>query len=723
MPYALPPGWAKTLRRLGVPVTSSFFCFTFVVVPPLSDLTGEEKLVDHVVLGILGAALGLAVSMAALSVAAYCGRTYGPDSDQSRAVLGISLALMSFVGGFVRSYSPRLTSASRIFLFYPIFLLTSEQAITFVKGSFFTNQFLVAVFAAAFSLVPTLVLSYFPSGPELGRLILGSIFTTCDLLPLSLSGVLHLEHPIAPTGARDEGDIEAADVGEDDASTQTYAEQTKMRGVLKVYTSQIVGLYASLKREVLLTKINPTDLAGVVAALQQVTRNPLLGRTSYMWEQRIPVAHKRQNRPPVPANVNGRIPGWTCSPLLSTMRHQPVRLPGLIRQRGVAEVCEQLVEILIASLRTTAVDLSAVCGWVLPSSVPSVSRRVLAQIEQELQGAIGDFQKILSSAIDQTYMMPSTEENEENYVATPTSTDHRTREQIECDVLRSDKDFFRLAFYLMALLHLARDVHDLLMIVLDVTIHAGDKRRWIFPTFDCLFLSAAGSPEIRMPGVPRRIALCRFIHLVRHSPHVHFAIKLAAGISLLSPPAFLARGHAGRDWYESSRGAWTVITYMYVLEVYTVPALRVGVFRMIGAFLGAVAAYVCMLIAHGNPYALVAIATIFSIPVSYIILFTTFPGVGVVSGITLPPLLFLNYIGLANGESAFILAWHRFVDIAIGIAAALLVGTQAWPNDAVVRYFHAVSSILERLAEYCEYLNLFDMTRLSPSITDGSTGR
>jgi hypothetical protein len=36
-------------------------------------------------------------------------------------------------GGFVRSYSPRLTAASRIFLFYPIFLLTSAQSITYVS--------------------------------------------------------------------------------------------------------------------------------------------------------------------------------------------------------------------------------------------------------------------------------------------------------------------------------------------------------------------------------------------------------------------------------------------------------------------------------------------------------------------------------------------------------------------------------------------------------------
>lgn len=51
-------------------------------------------------------------------------------------------------------------------------------------------------------------------------------------------------------------------------------------------------------------------------------------------------------------------------------------------------------------------------------------------------------------------------------------------------------------------------------------------------------------------------------------------------------------GQAGRKWFEDFRGAWTVLSYMYVLEVHTGATLRVGFFRMIGTFLGAVAAFV-----------------------------------------------------------------------------------------------------------------------------------
>jgi hypothetical protein len=73
------------------------------------------------------------------------------------------------------------------------------------------------------------------------------------------------------------------------------------------------------------------------------------------------------------------------------------------------------------------------------------------------------------------------------------------------------------------------------------------------------------------------------------------------------------------------------------------------------------------------------------------------------SGITLPPLLFISYLGLDEGVSNFTLAWTRFVDILIGIAAAVVVGTTIWPNHARVRYLLAVSSTMERATDYCRW--------------------
>jgi uncharacterized membrane protein YccC len=140
------------------------------------------------------------------------------------------------------------------------------------------------------------------------------------------------------------------------------------------------------------------------------------------------------------------------------------------------------------------------------------------------------------------------------------------------------------------------------------------------------------------------LRLSRFLHSIKQSPHVVFAIKLAAGISLLAIPAFLSPRSRGRKWFDRYRFAWAVISYMFVLETHTGAIFRVGMFRLAGTFIGAVAAYVvsfaclegklmfkCTLIAQNNPYALVTLATVLSIPITYLILFTRYPAIGVVA--------------------------------------------------------------------------------------------
>ena len=55
---------------------------------------------------------------------------------------------------------------------------------------------------------------------------------------------------------------------------------------------------------------------------------------------------------------------------------------------------------------------------------------------------------------------------------------------------------------------------------------------------------------------------------------------------LLSVPALLPPDTPGQRWFDKSRGAWTVISYMYVLEVHTGATLKVGFFRLAGTFIG-----------------------------------------------------------------------------------------------------------------------------------------
>lgn len=89
-----------------------------------------------------------------------------------------------------------------------------------------------------------------------------------------------------------------------------------------------------------------------------------------------------------------------------------------------------------------------------------------------------------------------------------------------------------------------------------------------------------------------RIALSRFLRNSKNSPHVYFAIKLAGGISILSIPAYLSPASSARHYFDNYRGSWAVISYMYVLETHTGAILKVGIFRVIGTFFGALAAYI-----------------------------------------------------------------------------------------------------------------------------------
>lgn len=52
------------------------------------------------------------------------------------------------------------------------------------------------------------------------------------------------------------------------------------------------------------------------------------------------------------------------------------------------------------------------------------------------------------------------------------------------------------------------------------------------------------------------------------------------------------------------------------------------------------------------------------------------------------------------GFDTIYFAYNRFINITIGIVAAVLVGTLIWPDHARVKYFSAVSITLDRLTEY-----------------------
>jgi hypothetical protein len=121
-----------------------------------------------------------------------------------------------------------------------------------------------------------------------------------------------------------------------------------------------------------------------------------------------------------------------------------------------------------------------------------------------------------------------------------------------------------------------------------------------------------------------------------------------------------------------------------VLDITTGATFRVGIWRLIGTLSGAVVGYVvslrtvCLfassftdlaqgyLIARGTPYGLTAIATIASLPIAWIMLYSTYPGVGIVAGITLPPILFIPYLRHDSYSEVIIVALWRAEQVAVG---------------------------------------------------------
>ena len=112
-------------------------------------------------------------------------------------------------------------------------------------------------------------------------------------------------------------------------------------------------------------------------------------------------------------------------------------------------------------------------------------------------------------------------------------------------------------------------------------------------------------------------------------------------------------------------------------------------------------------------------------------LYSTYPGVGIVAGITLPPILFIPYIDQSSYSQVIIIALWRAEQVSVGwvrymglgcllnnlvrIIAAFLVNSFIFPYHARVRYFHCLATTLDKLAELCECVRRITIAQLNLS--------
>ncbi|TFK82012.1 hypothetical protein K466DRAFT_531014, partial [Polyporus arcularius HHB13444] len=212
-------------------------------------------------------------------------------------------------------------------------------------------------------------------------------------------------------------------------------------------------------------------------------------------------------------------------------------------------------------------------------------------------------------------------------------------------------------------------------------------------------------------SIRARLWLANWHRALAHSSHWRHGLKNAIGVAVLTFPAFMPADSDGRRWFQEWRGQWMTISYLWVLETNTGATWRTGYLRLFGTLLGAVYAYVTAVVCKTNPYGLVALVTAFDVPITWIILKTSVAPLAVPASVTLPPIVFAQYINPDPTTSALKLAIVRAVMIAAGIVAALIVNSLLFPRHCRVLFLSDTSRTLGLLSSL--YLTLsHDMFRV-----------
>lgn len=130
-----------------------------------------------------------------------------------------------------------------------------------------------------------------------------------------------------------------------------------------------------------------------------------------------------------------------------------------------------LVNTIQSALETSLVDLPTICGR---NTGPRVNEKSLKEMKEELEYAMSAFQQ------DLTHLLHDLGTRQ---IRMSGSHDGLSTIRFDDDVLEPTRwNHFRIAFYMTALLDLARDVVHLLRIEMDLSTQVGEKKKWHFPS-------------------------------------------------------------------------------------------------------------------------------------------------------------------------------------------------------------------------------------------------
>ncbi|KAL1705659.1 hypothetical protein EV121DRAFT_279390 [Schizophyllum commune] len=688
-------------RRLLARTLSTFICSVLIVIRPFSHLGGQwaflaltikelhfsaqdtlAQQLEATVLHVWGGLCGIGISALAKYLTSLVS-----DPVNQRALPAIFLVIISFFAGGLKSRLPRLTGAARIVMFISVWLLMQDVGQTQIILPEAGNFLWVTLTASVTALIASMILLRW-SSVTVARVATAALTRVHDCLSNSLDSIF-TEGPGRVT-----------------------LDRSLLNDLLKL-TINLNTAYHQTAFELRLGHVGVKPLKPLVFVVEQLRRD-------LSWGMSFPrVVRETQSSSEVDILQSFRDPALELGGALLESLEAVKRVIGLCYDHALKPVtldqekiqlhnCNERLNVAIVAARNKLKDICDELGIQRTATLDGhfgLSQEVydlclfmisLLQMAHSMRHTITIVQDLVASYENSPIRLYYPRFTAAWLGVAPASIIHEEGEQV---TEQSDNPAYT-------------DPNDTLENLVSQTSDDGDAdsdslrekgkgKRQVIAARPLSYAWWAAVLQVawNMRTTLRyRLMLSRFLRSLLHSSHVKHAFKNAMGVALLSIPAFLPNGSPGRRWFDEWHGQWMVISFIWVHEINVGQTWRVGYLRFWGTVGGAIYGFVATVIAHRNPYLIVFFLTLAELPLSYLVINTTVPSLGVVGSITLPPLILLKYIVPNVETSDIMLAVQRCITIVAGIVAAQAINS-IFPRHCRVLFLDGTSRTLQLMSE------------------------
>ncbi|KAG5928810.1 hypothetical protein E4U42_007995 [Claviceps africana] len=181
------------------------------------------------------------------------------------------------------------------------------------------------------------------------------------------------------------------------------------------------------------------------------------------------------------------------------------------------------------------------------------------------------------------------------------------------------------------------------------------------------------------------------IEWVKHSDHVHYALKLAIAIFLVTWPALSTSSNA---WYSRVKGVWAPMQLILVFEVAIGTSLFGFATRLFGVVFGCLVGYLSVEVARGYRVAAVVVLAMGIVPSVYVQIATKYVKAGMISIVSMAvvALAAVNHAG-----SPSVIFYKRLVAFLVGGLVAIGVEAFISPVRARDRLVESLSTAVRQV--------------------------